>query len=394
LLAAGGGDRHRRVPQPSLGEGRSIEQFLVLPHVLVGWRVLLGAFSGGEKGDAILANPGTAWLSFILGPKEPSEPPTVWPADSLIKKEGFHISLNALSGAGHPRAIHLRDLVGLAAYRLDLPDGSAVFHVSQLKDHIPNNTLVYTSLPSSCLKQILDLWLIKRDKANTLKLVELVGRSKFLGRHANAILALSDGGDRDPEFLEQKYLVKDILQVLSAPSLWFTATHTMSANPICRMPMALPHPSPIPVVCPLFSSAATAAVADTTRRRTHLAPLLCMSSVRPTVAKPAATPPPPQLPPPLPVAGKFTSTSSTAIQWVASIPALCMEAKEDDGISSAAKQKSRQNAPLDTDPDFIPIPIPIRSTSDEIPSEHTTVLEHPSNAHMSGGFAVWQSNRQ
>jgi U3 small nucleolar RNA-associated protein 20 len=51
----------------------------------------------------------------------------------------------------------------------------------------------------------------------------------FLGRHANAILALlNDGGDRDPEILEQvftswsyimmylqKYLVKDIVQVLS-----------------------------------------------------------------------------------------------------------------------------------------------------------------------------------
>jgi U3 small nucleolar RNA-associated protein 20 len=54
----------------------------------------------------------------------------------------------------------------------------------------------------------------------------------FLGRHANAILALlNDGGDRDPEILEQvftswsyimmylqKYLVKDIVQVLRTTS--------------------------------------------------------------------------------------------------------------------------------------------------------------------------------
>jgi hypothetical protein len=31
LLAAGGGDRHRRVPQPSRGEGGAIERLLVLP---------------------------------------------------------------------------------------------------------------------------------------------------------------------------------------------------------------------------------------------------------------------------------------------------------------------------------------------------------------------------
>ncbi|KAF0916337.1 hypothetical protein E2562_005936 [Oryza meyeriana var. granulata] len=59
----------------------------------------------------------------------------------------------------------------------------------------------------------------------------------FLGRHANAILALlSDGGDRDPEILEQvftswsyimmylqKYLVKDVVQVLriTAPLRFF-----------------------------------------------------------------------------------------------------------------------------------------------------------------------------
>uniref|UniRef100_A0A0E0FNN1 Uncharacterized protein n=1 Tax=Oryza nivara TaxID=4536 RepID=A0A0E0FNN1_ORYNI len=59
----------------------------------------------------------------------------------------------------------------------------------------------------------------------------------FLGRHANAILALlSDGGDRDPEIMEQvftswsyvmmylqKYLVKDVVQVLriTAPLRFF-----------------------------------------------------------------------------------------------------------------------------------------------------------------------------
>uniref|UniRef100_A0A0D9V2B9 Uncharacterized protein n=1 Tax=Leersia perrieri TaxID=77586 RepID=A0A0D9V2B9_9ORYZ len=46
----------------------------------------------------------------------------------------------------------------------------------------------------------------------------------FLGRYANAILALlSDEGDRDPEILEQKYLVKDVVQVLriTAPLRYF-----------------------------------------------------------------------------------------------------------------------------------------------------------------------------
>ena len=75
------------------------------------------------------------------------------------------------------------DKVGNAAYRLELPRGSQVhpvFHVSQLKGHVPDHTPVFTSLPvpmdlsvpGVVPEEILDRLLVK--KKNTAHLQILV----------------------------------------------------------------------------------------------------------------------------------------------------------------------------------------------------------------------------
>ena len=72
--------------------------------------------------------------------------------------------------------------VGEAAYKLDLPEGSLVhpvFHVSQLKPHVPDYTPVFTSLPQPVdflaqdlvPKQILDRRLVKKGNAAHLQVL-------------------------------------------------------------------------------------------------------------------------------------------------------------------------------------------------------------------------------
>lgn len=72
--------------------------------------------------------------------------------------------------------------VGNAAYRLELPKGSQVhpvFHVSQLKAHIPDHTLVFhnlpvpldLSLPGVVHEEILDRRLVKKGNAAYLQVL-------------------------------------------------------------------------------------------------------------------------------------------------------------------------------------------------------------------------------
>ena len=69
--------------------------------------------------------------------------------------------------------------VGTVAYKLELPSTSQihpVFHVSQLKTHVPDHTPVYTTLPEPPLlnrmnvvpEEILDRRLVKKGNASLL----------------------------------------------------------------------------------------------------------------------------------------------------------------------------------------------------------------------------------
>ena len=72
--------------------------------------------------------------------------------------------------------------IGQAAYKLQLPDQSLihpVFHVSQLKQHVPDHTPVYTSLPTPLAvdtkelqpSEILDRRLVKKGNAAILQVL-------------------------------------------------------------------------------------------------------------------------------------------------------------------------------------------------------------------------------
>lgn len=74
------------------------------------------------------------------------------------------------------------DKIGSAAYRLELPRGSMVhpvFHVSQLKAHIPDHTPVFTTLPvpldlsvpGVLPEEILDRRLVKKGNASHLQVL-------------------------------------------------------------------------------------------------------------------------------------------------------------------------------------------------------------------------------
>ena len=72
--------------------------------------------------------------------------------------------------------------IGQAAYRLELPRGSLVhpvFHVSQLKEHVPDQTPVFTTLPAPLdlsdpeiqPEEILDRRLVKKGNATHLQVL-------------------------------------------------------------------------------------------------------------------------------------------------------------------------------------------------------------------------------